>query len=465
MFDASWRRRAKTCASRTVFLTTIVGALSACGSAASQRGAAAPLAEPRASASPREGRGATREDALGRSVLRRSDFVRAVLSRNPSLEAGRQATRAALARVRQAGAFEDPMLELGLAPLSIAPSDAPIGYEVTLSQRLPWFGKRGLERTLASAEAEAMKADYEAMRRELGLSAVVLYDQYYVSVRSLEINAQHVELMGVMRDAATAQFESGHASAQDPLQAEAELAHMEHDAVRLASQRDVIVAQMNELLHRAPELPLPPPPPELPPAEPVDELSAPKLEQQALSASTELDAMKQRIRAEQARADRAERERYPDLTVSASYNSMWDMPEHRFMVGLGLNIPLPNERRSGAVDEAMAARAQLEAEVNRLTDAARTRVFVTLKQLRESSHVLRLFETRLLPVAREQIEAARAGFATSRNAFTAVIDAERNLRNVQLEQQTARAEYYRRRAELDRALGRIPGLDWKEQDR
>ncbi len=40
---------------------------------------------------------------------------------------------------------------------------------------------------------------------------------------------------------------------------------MEHDTVVLASRRDVTIAQgMNELLHRDPELPLPPPPEALP---------------------------------------------------------------------------------------------------------------------------------------------------------------------------------------------------------
>jgi outer membrane protein TolC len=87
---------------------------------------------------------------------------------------------------------------------------------------------------------------------------------------------------------------------------------------------------------------------------------------------------------------------------------------------------------------------------------------VSLKQLEESKHILELYEKRLLPVAAQQIDAARAGFSTSQTPFASVIDAERNLRRVELDYQTARAEYGMRRAELDRALGRIPTLDWKE---
>lgn len=70
-----------------------------------------------------------------------------------------------------------------------------------------------------------------------------------------------------------------------------------------------------------------------------------------------------------------------------------------------------------------------------------------------------LFEQRLLPVAREQIEAARAGFTASQNPFFALVAAEKNLRSVELDYQVARVECDRHRAELDRALGLIPGLD------
>ena len=219
---------------------------------------------------------------LNGPVLGRSAYVRAVLSRNRSIESARQAWRGAIARVRQSGAFEDPMVTLEVAPLSIGSSSAPFGWTGMISQRLPWPGKLSLEETISKAEADAQRCDYEAARRELALTASLLYDAYFVAVRSIEINAHHVELMRSMHGAAIAQFEAGRASAQDSLQAEFELTHMEHDTVILASQRDVTMAQMNELLHRDPELPLPPPPKALP-VPPATETAAPaRLESEAV---------------------------------------------------------------------------------------------------------------------------------------------------------------------------------------
>jgi hypothetical protein len=56
------------------------------------------------------------------------------------------------------------------------------------------------------------------------------------------------------------------------------------------------------------------------------------------------------------------------------------------------------------------------------------------------------------------VDAARAGFIASRNDFVAVVGAEKNLRSVELAYQIARADLDRARAELDRAVGRVPGV-------
>lgn len=399
------------------------------------------------------------------ATLEREEFVRAVLARNPSIESARQAFRAALARVRQSGSFADPMVELQLAPLSLTSSHVPLGYEAMVSQTLPWWGKRSLETAVTEAEAQAAKSDFEGTRRELALTALMLYDQYFITYRSLEIHTDHVALMQAIRDAASAQFSSGRGSAQDTLQAEAELTHMEHDAVVLSSQREVLTAQMNELLHRPPGEPLPPPPATLEVAPPGRARSTTQLEQAAVQGRPEIAAARQRARAAQTRADRADRDSYPDLTVSTSYNSMWDMPEHRWMVGVGLNLPIFSGKRAGMAEEARAMQIQFQSDAARLSDMARTQAYVAVKQLQESERVLQLFETRLLPIARERIDAARAGFITGQNPFMAVIEAEKSLRSVELEYLTARVEYADRRGQLDRALGKIPGLDWKGGER
>ena len=196
------------------------------------------------------------ETALASGTLDRAELIRAVLDRNPAIEMSRQSWRAALARYRQAGTYEDPMIELAAAPLSFASSDARVGFEVALSQRIPLGAKLEAEAALAVAEAEAADSDYQSARLQLALAASQLYDEYFVAVRSAEINAKHVELVRTMKQSAITAYETGRGSTQDALRAESELTQLEYEGVALESRRKVVVAQLNTLLHRHPRAPI-----------------------------------------------------------------------------------------------------------------------------------------------------------------------------------------------------------------
>lgn len=398
--------------------------------------------------------------ALQQAALTRGSLIRAVLSRNPSAESAHHAWRAALARYRQAGAYEDPMLMASFAPLSIGAAHADFGYEVEISQRIPLGGKLDAHAALAVAEAQASRHDYAEARLRLALSASQLYDDYALALRSLEIQAQHVALMNAFKDSVVAAYASGHSAAQDSLQADAELAKLEYQKTVFETQRDVAVAQLNALLHRAPEAPLPPP--AAAPLSRDDEPSAPEAITKLVQSRPDVAAARARIEVARARADAADRDFYPDLTLSTSYNSMWDMPEHRWMGGFALNLPLQRERRHGMVTEANAMRAAAESDAQSTTDAARGEIAVATRQLRQARQALALYETRLLPIARDRIEAARAAFIASQVSFMVVIEAERSLRSAELELEMTRAELGKRSAELDLALGRLPGLESHE---
>lgn len=353
------------------------------------------------------------------------------------------------------------MIRASFAPLSIGSSSARFGYDIGISQRIPLGSKLDAQATLAAAEAEAADSDYRETRLKLALVASELYDDYFVAARSLEIQAQHLELITALKQSAIAAYESGRAAAQDSLQAEAELARLEYQNTVYETQRDVAIEQINALLHREPDAPLPAPPAELPQRDAADRGSAVELAK-TIEQRPDIVSAQAHVRVARARATAAQSDYYPDLTLSTSYNSMWDMPEHRWMAGVELNIPLQRERRRGAVEEASAMRAASESEVQSMTDAARGEVAVALRRLEEAERAVQLYERRLLPVARDRIEAARSGFIASQSSFLAVIEAEHGLRSAELELQMARADSSRRWAELDRALGRIPGLDANE---
>lgn len=395
----------------------------------------------------------------GMAELSRGALVAQVLDRNPNVRAARYAWRAALARYPQATALDDPMLGATLAPRSLGASRVSEAYSIELSQAFPFPGKLALRGQAALGEAEAAARDYAAVRLRLALMASLLYDDYYVAARSIRLNAEHVELLESFQQIATARYETGQASQQDPIQAEVELSHALHDRIVLATGMRIVAEQINALLHRASTASLPPPPTEVERPGPAPEL-AEDLADRALAERPEVAAAQARVSAEQARADLARREYWPDVTVSGGYDRFWEESELRPSVGLAVNVPLQLRRRDAAVDEADARLEQARSERVALEDEVRLEVESRAHRYVEAHHVLHLIADRQLPASRDQIEAARAGFETGRNSFLALIDAERNLRNVELEYVQALANVSRRRAELDRALGRIAGVAW-----
>lgn len=388
----------------------------------------------------------------GAAELDRSALVEEVLRRNPTVGAAREAWAAARAEVPQAGALPYPSVEYAVAPLSAAP-EARFGQRVQAMQQVPFPGKLRLRASVAQAEADVSQADFEATRHEMALEASLLFDDWYVVHRALDINAEHQALLEDFKRIATAKFAAGQASMQDPLQAEVELAHLEHREIVLNTDRSVVRARINALLHRPAREELPPPPKALDVPDPV-ETEDPV--EQALAARPESSAAEARIRAGTAALKLARRELLPDFALMASYDSMWMEPDHQTMVGVGLVLPIWPGKVRGLREEATASlrRArQLRAQVE---DQIGQEVVTAQERLQQAHHVVDLYERRVVPAARDQVEAARSGFETGRNSFLALIEAERNLQSVELAQQTALADFQRRRAELARALGRMP---------
>jgi outer membrane protein TolC len=395
------------------------------------------------------------EPLQGARVLDRAELIREVLERNPGLAAAREAWRAAQARPEQTTALEDPMLRYEVAPLSLFSRETHFGQSLELSQRLPFPGKRALAGEVAKAEAEAARGDFEAARQRLALMASMLYDDLYVVHRGLAVNGHHEEVLREMRRSAEAQYVAGRASQQDSLQAEVELGMLERDRLMLEAQRDMLVARLNGMLHRAPHLPLPPPPEKLDvsaePPPPVESLA-----DEAVKQRPELAGLRARVGGGDAAVKLARRESYPDVMVMGSYNSMWMETPHRFMAGVAVELPVFRGKRRAMVGEAEAMLQRMKHEEAQLVDDIRVEVAQARARVVEALKAVALYRDRLVPAANDQVAAARVGFESGRNDFQVVLNAEKNQRGVELRFEEALADVQRRRAELQRAGGKFP---------
>ena len=153
------------------------------------------------------------------------------------------------------------------------------------------------------------------------------------------------------------------------------------------------------------------------------------------------------------------REFFPDFTLVGRYNTLWQDDDLQPFVGISINVPLGISRRRAALEEARARLAKAENERESVEDQVLFSVGSSSEHLAEARHILQLFNERLLPPAKDRIEAARAGFETGQNSFLDLIAAERNLRTVQLGLEEARATLSRRSTELFQATGNLGALE------
>jgi cobalt-zinc-cadmium efflux system outer membrane protein len=406
----------------------------------------------------------TSDPFTGAEVLTRESLVQAVRDRNPSLQAARHAWRAARARVPQVRALPNPMASYGIAPLSIGSDDVPFGHEIEVRQGLPGRGKRQARAAEAEAEAEAALYGYREALLELAAEASRMFDEHYLIDRALEINGHHQHLLHEHQSVATTRYSAGLAPQSAPLQAEVELAKALQRQAELQAERRTLVARINALLHRPADLPLPPPPARLPEPEPVSD-SSEELLRAAVAARPEVAEAEAMIRAREAGAAMAGLERRPDFEVMTSYNSMWTDAEHRWMAGVAVDLPLWRKRLDAAEAEARARLDQARSEREARTVAIRAEVESALARYRETLHHLDLQRNRLLPASRDQIQAARASFEAGQGDFLDVLAAEHDLQEAELMEHQMLAEAHRRRADLERALGRLPaGMSFDSDD-
>ena len=384
-------------------------------------------------------------------------LVQEVLARNPSLAQMAAAWQAASQRYPQVTSLEDPMFAATVGPGTIAPDDSSIefAYRLEISQKLPFPGKLKLRGANALAEASATGRDIETVRLQLVESARTAFYDYYLVGRALAINDESLELLREFRKNAQTRYQTGLVSEQDVLQADVEIGREQDRRLELEQMRQIAVARMNTLMHLPPDSTLPSPPKavQLEPALP----DVQTVRSTALARRPDLQAVADRIAAEEATLGLAHKDYYPDFEPFFMYDRfMGNISGNRdlvSMLGVRLNLPVYRARRDAAVAEAEAKIAQRRAELARLTDQVNLEVEEAYARAQRSERSTRLYRDTILKAADLNVKAAQSAYVTGKIPFLSLIEAERSVINLRDRYYEAIADSLRRRATLERVIG------------
>jgi cobalt-zinc-cadmium efflux system outer membrane protein len=407
--------------------------------------------------------GSSLDSLLARPTLDLTLLEGAVQERNPSLDAMRSAWRAAEADADQAGALPDPMLEATTAPRTLGSDRYDPAYMVMLRQSFPLFGQRGLRGKASRSMARAAGEDYRSLQLDLLRATRDAYATFYRNAREREVNRQLMDLVAQFRRIAMTKYEAGTANLNDALQADVELAMLDHNRVALERDSTIVVARLNSLLRMDPSSPLPEAPRELPaPFAPMRVDSALGV---AREMRPELRGLEEEQRARSAQLTLARRGRLPDFMIQARYDRFMGEPARRPQIGAGISLPVQFGRIGAGIREARAKLDQIESRRASLLYEIEYEVAAAVARVEATHHEIEVVEGRVVPATDKAVAAARASYESNRSDFLTLLNAERDYARALLNLYEVRARYFLSLADLERAVGTPPAAAAKEDSR
>jgi outer membrane protein TolC len=391
-------------------------------------------------------------------LLSLDQVLREVLTSNPSLKSARANWEAMKQRVPQARAWEDLHSEFDTVAgrfVSIPP-DSFTDQKLMVEQAVPLSGKNRLRGD--AAEAEAAVAFSELRRRDLDVTARTRRVFYRLANANeqLRIVDANLELLRQFARVSRKKYEAGTSPQSDVLTAETEASKLEESRYDLLRQISDTQSQLNVLMNRPAQTPLPNP----------GELrfntfhfQLGQLQVLALDHRPEIMAARMKQEAAKARLAAAKREWVPDpsLRVEASRYNDSSPVVSEVMAGVAINIPWLNRKKyRAAIEEArqmgIAAEYDLESAEKETSGLVRE----AYNKVESLHHHVELFRDRILVLARQSASATRQTYETDKAPFLNLLDAQRTLQEVEGMYWNHLAEYLGALAELESVVGTDP---------
>jgi len=378
--------------------------------------------------------------------------------RNPELASMRHEAQAATERILPAGALMDPRFKVELQDITksgeqgIAAFPSDVGSTAyTLSQDLPWSGKRALKQGIAANESDAAQGRARLTAVELAARIKTAFAQRYLIQGSQRLVSESLDLMLQLEKVLQARYAGGLAAQQDITRIHVEHTAMRGDLVALANEWRQSQTRLNLLLARPADAALAPPEALRPLPEPA-QLEFATLAERLRATNPALLVESARLQSAERSRDLAFKSRYPDFTVGVTAMQRQNTIKEWWLM-LELNLPI----RDGALQsqeresEAMlaAARSRQEAAQNQaLADLADN--LSALEAARQTEH---LVVYSLLPQTDLTWRAALTGYENGKVDFATLLDAQRQIRQAKLNQLKAQVDAQLRLADIERLIG------------
>lgn len=384
-------------------------------------------------------------------------YVRLALERNPSIRAAEQRALRFGERIAQTTSLDDPMLEITPIGEMAETAAGRVGLMTSLSQRLPFPGKLEARGRVAEQEVAIAEQDLERVRLSVVADTRRSYWGLYYAVRSIEINRKNRDLLAQLSEVARAKQRAGVTTQEAALRASVEMNNLENELIALEQRRTTATAMLNTLIDRPVRAPIADPGPVT-----LTEFGG-RLD--ALLAGAEANnptirGIRERLTQYRERRGLAGLGRYPDLTVSVSYNLVDDNGlspvangDNQWWLGFGVNLPIWQGKQDSAEREAMRGVLETAGELVGEQNMVAFRVQDAFLKVDTQQRQAALLRDVIVPEARQAVEASLSGYRAGEVDFLTLIDNWRNLLEFELMFQAGISELERGFAELQESVG------------
>lgn len=385
-------------------------------------------------------------------------YVRVALERSPAIKAARINVDRLTERVPQVSSLDDPMLTVTPIGEMAETAEGQVGLMSGVSQKLPFPGKLDTKGRIAQQAVAVAIQELNDTRLRVMADTRRAYWSYYFTTRGIEVVERDRDLIRQFREAAEAKYKAGTATQQDVLRASVELSNLDNELLTLRQRQTTAVAMLNRLLDRPVNASLPEPQ-----TVELDDISL-RLDRLLADAAVDNPRLKkihERIQMARERLNLARLERWPDLTVSLSYNAVDNggtapsaTGEDQWWLGFGVNLPIWLEKRDAAEREALKSMFQGIAELTEESNDVAFRVQDALVKVETQQRQVVLFRDVIIPQARQTVEASDSGYRAGKTDFLTLVDNWRNLLDFQLLYHQSLAQLEKDFADLQRVVGR-----------
>jgi outer membrane protein TolC len=392
------------------------------------------------------------------------DYVRLTLRDNPAIGRALRQLQVLGYQVPQVTSLDDPMINI-VPPTGdmIETAAGMMAGAVGVAQKIPFPGKLSTRGRIAEGTVR-MALDSLADARISAVAQVQkAYYSYYLADVSIQITRQSEQLLQQIHDVAGARYKAGAATQQDVLRAEVELYGLQNALITLEQQRATARAQLNMLMNRAVEAPLPPPR-----AFDLQQVQwkLPQAMEHAVASNPRLARLQEQITRDIETVKLARLNYFPDLTVGYTYtfiSSSGISPvrtgDDAWNLAFGLNLPIWWQRLRARVLEGNAQTLASVEEYRELRNQLSFQLQDTLVKIDTQYRQALLFRDLIVPRAWQAVEVSTSTYQAGSLEFTALIDNWRKWLDFSLGYDRALAELEQRFADLQQLIGvRVPRI-------